>query len=245
MPRLPSPSHFPASLTLTITPPPSGQQPTNVLILLHGLGDTIASFTTLGKQMSLPETACISIQGPTPLPFDLPGFHWGDDIQFDQMSGRMDFDSGFSKSSKMLAHDVIETALIQKCDYKPREILFFAFGQGGMAALAASALLGSKQELGGVISIGGPLPSSVSPVSPSQPKARTPVLILGGASETLITSSTVEKLKAFFEDVHHHQWKKTGDSMPKNRQEMLPIMQFFARRLRSLKGVPQGSVELS
>jgi hypothetical protein len=33
--------------------------------------------------------------------------------------------------------------------------------------------------------------------------------------------------------------------MPANRDEMLPIMQFFSRRLRSMKGVPAGVVELS
>jgi hypothetical protein len=32
--------------------------------------------------------------------------------------------------------------------------------------------------------------------------------------------------------------------MPKNREEALPMMHFFARRLRSQKGVPEGSVEL-
>ena len=41
------------------------------------------------------------------------------------------------------------------------------------------------------------------------------------------------------------RYRKSGDSMPSNRDEMMPIMQFFARRLKSTKGVPKGSVEIS
>jgi hypothetical protein len=33
--------------------------------------------------------------------------------------------------------------------------------------------------------------------------------------------------------------------MPSNRDEMMPIMQFLARRLRSRKGVVEGAVEIS
>jgi hypothetical protein len=32
--------------------------------------------------------------------------------------------------------------------------------------------------------------------------------------------------------------------MPRSREEMLPIMRFFARRLRSRGGVPEGAVEV-
>ena len=48
-----------------------------------------------------------------------------------------------------------------------------------------------------------------------------------------------------FENVENHQWKKAEDSMLRSREEALPMMQFFARRLRSNKSVPEGSVELS
>lgn len=54
-----------------------------------------------------------------------------------------------------------------------------------------------------------------------------------------------EKLKRLFEFAEIKRYRKSGDSMPSNRDEMMPIMQFFARRLKSTKGVPKGSVELS
>ena len=36
----------------------------NLLILLHGLGDTHAPFTNLGKQLKLPQTATLAIRAP-------------------------------------------------------------------------------------------------------------------------------------------------------------------------------------
>lgn len=237
--RLPVPADFPSSLQLTITPPPTcSPRPTNILILLHGLGDTLSPFTGLGKQLSLPETVCISLQGLAPLPFDIGGFHWGDDITFDQNSGGMDFDTGFEKAVKQIKRDVIEETLIEKCGYVPREIMLFGLGQGGMAAIATAAAM--DRELGGVISIGGPRPSSVSIAT----KSSTPILVMGGSSQTLITKTALMDLRKSFANVEYHKWDKSGDGMPQSRDEMLPIMRFFARRLKSRQGVPEGSTEI-
>ena len=239
MPTLLHQADLPTSLVLSITPPPAlSPHTSNVLILLHGLGDTSVSFTNLGKQLNLPETTCISLQAPTPLPFELGGFHWGDDITFDQASGQMDFDTGFTKAVKIIKHDIIEDTLAKKCGYKPREILLFGFGQGAMAAVATAASM--AEELGGIVSIGGALPSS----NTSAKAVKTPVLVLGGSSNTFITRTALDKLKAAFQNVEYHKWNRAGDGMPRNRDEMLPIMRFFARRLRSRASVPEGSVEV-
>lgn len=236
-PRLPQTSDFPNHCSLDVVPPPASfPQLANVLILLHGLGDSKASFTRLGRQLSLPDTTCISLQGPTPLPFDLGGFHWGDDILFDQTSGRMEFDAGFTKASQLIKKDIIDV-LKEKCGYQPREMILFGFGQGAMAAIATA--LSMSDELGGVVSIGGPRPALGASAN-----SRTPLLVLGGSSNTLITRSSVESLQSGFEFIDYQKWNKSGDGMPQSHEEMLPIMRFFARRLRSRKGVPEGSVEL-
>ncbi|KAJ4411399.1 hypothetical protein N0V91_001183 [Didymella pomorum] len=239
--RLPTKADFLSSVDLSITPAPSSQQPTNILVLLHGLGDTNASFTRLGQQLNLPETACIAVQAPAPLPFDLGGFHWGDDMIFDQNTGEMDMDTGFKASTRLVLDKVVREGLVGKCGYKPREIVIFGFGQGGMVGLQAAVEL-EGEELGGVVSIGGRLPSSVSLKTR---KSRTPVLICRAVKASAVTDSAVSKLKDAFEFVEIKDWKKNGDGMPSNRDEMLPIMQFLARRLRSTKGVPAGSVELN
>jgi predicted esterase len=198
------------------------------LILLHGLGDTNASFTKLGEQLNLPETACIAIQAPNPLPFDLGGMHWGEDMIFDSTTGEMDMDTGLQGSTRLILDQVIRDGLIGKCGYKTREIMIFGFAQGGMVGLQVAAEL--EEELGGVISIGGPLSQSVS--------------LCKANKKSAVTDSATTKLKDAFDYIEFKEWKKNGDGMPSSRDEMLPIMQFFARRLRSTRGVPTGSVEI-
>jgi predicted esterase len=230
-------------VVLSITPPPSSQPPTNILLLLHGLGDTNTSFKTLGQRLNLPETACLSIQAPNPLPFDLGGFHWGDDMVFDQATGEMDVDTGFKTATRVVLETVIREGLIGRCGYKAREIMIFGYAQGGMVGLQVAAEH-DGDEFSGVISIGGVLSLSL-PLKALDKKSKTPVLVCKGSRNSVVSESAVKKLKDTFEFVEVKEWRKTGDSMPSNREEMLPIMQFFARRLRSTQGVPAGSVELS
>ncbi|KAL8705709.1 MAG: hypothetical protein Q9201_001184 [Fulgogasparrea decipioides] len=242
MPREPVATDFPSHIHLSIVQRPYKQSPVNILIFLHGLGDTKESFTHLANQMSLPETTCISLQGPNSLPFDLGGFHWGDDITFDQSAGTMDYDTGFDQSSKVVGQEVIEKVLIQKYGYKPRNILLFGYGQGGMTAIAAALTL--RMELGGIVSIGGPRPSSVSNLEDGGIKNETPIIVLGGSSSTLITQSALTSLKDTFRYVEYAKWSKPGDGMPRNKDEMLPIMKFFARRLQSRSSVPEDAIEV-
>ncbi|KAH7412479.1 Phospholipase/carboxylesterase/thioesterase [Cadophora sp. MPI-SDFR-AT-0126] len=242
--RLPTKSDFPQNLTLDIIPPPSGNS-VNVLILLHGLGDTQSSFSTLGKNLNLPETACISIRGLNPIPpiftgSETPAFHWGDDVLVDENKGEIDPDAGFKTVESVLGGIVLK-ALTEKCRFEPRNILFLGFGQGGMAAL--HLVSSEKDEFGGVISIGGRLPASSSASSASS-KCKTPVMLCGGSRSSQVTRSAVDAVKARFTDVEYVKWEKPDDSMPRNREEMLPLMRFLARRLKSRAGVPEGAVEI-
>ncbi|KAL4787808.1 Alpha/Beta hydrolase protein [Aspergillus varians] len=264
--RPPTTSDFRSSLTFTLTPPPPSPQPQpqsqsqtrtppNILLLLHGIGDTHTPFTNLGTSLALPETTILTIQAPNPLPFDLPGFHWGDDINFDSRTGALDMDAGFAKSTKLLVEDVIKTVLVEKCGYKMREIMVLGFGQGGMAGLiVAEKIFGglgngaAGGELAGVISIGAAYPLSLAGKTKGGgqgKKNQTPVLVVSGRDSEVVTESAVKRTKDVFEFVEVHEYRKRGDTMPRSREEMLPIMRFFGRRLRSWQGVPEGSVELS
>ena len=110
-----------------------------------------------------------------------------------------------------------------------------------MAALSA-VVASPEVEYGGVVSIGGALPSSSS--SSNQPKAKTPVLVCGGSRSSQVTRSSVDRLKAAFGEVEYVKWERSDDGMMKNREEMLPVMKLFARRLWSRAGVPEGAVEI-
>ena len=155
----------------------------------------------------------------------------------------MDVDTGFKTSTKLILDSVIKEGLLSKCGYKAREIVIFGFAQGGMVGLQAAAEF-EGQELGGVISVGGVLSLSLS-LRALGKKSKTPILVCKGSRGSAVSDSAVSKLKDAFEFVEIKEWQKKGDGMPSNRDEMLPIMQFFARRLRSTRGVPAGSVELT
>ena len=269
----PTRADFPSHLSLTITPPPCSPQqtqpqpPPNILLLLHGLGDSATAFTSFARALHLPETTILTIQAPHPLPFDLPGAHWGDDVTLDAGSGSsgggLDMDGGFERATRLLVEDVVKGVLVQTCGYGERDILVFGFGQGGMAALCvANALaLGSSsstsssgslgggrgggepgKELSGVVSIGAPYPLSAKV---GRGKSRTPVLLVAGRDSTAVSDGAVQRTKQEFEFVEVHRYARRGDGMPRNREEMWPVMQFLARRLRSWKGVPEGSVEIT
>lgn len=107
------------------------------------------------------------------------------------------------------------------------------------------------------MTIGGPVPSSTLASAASTPtsgaaaaasasplKKRTPILALGGSSQTLLTSSAIADLKAVFECVEDKKWPRAGDGMPRSREEMRPVMEVFARRLRSRRGVSGGAWRL-
>lgn len=253
--KAPVQSDFPSYLTLTITHPPTSAPAPNILLLLHGLGDTAASFTSFAQALHLPETTIVTVQAPAPLPFDLGGFHWGDDVAFDSATGALDMDAGLTRSTSMLVNEVVRGTLVRKCGYQPHEIMVLGFGQGGMAGLMAAREVGLSSSssgtpserdlsgsLSGVISIGAPYPLSGPR---SAPKNRTPVLLVAGRDSVAVTDASVRRTKQVFEFVELTRYPRKGDGMPSNREEMMPVMQFFARRLRSRQGVPEGSVEIT
>ncbi|KAF2422179.1 phospholipase/Carboxylesterase superfamily protein [Tothia fuscella] len=241
---LPKESDFPANVTVAIIPAPKSQKPVNILILLHGLGDTHTPFATFGTKLQLPETACISLRAPADMPFDLGGFHWGDNIMFDQNTEEMEIDTGFKKSTKLVLEDVVRKTLVKKCGYGLREIVLLGFGQGGMVAVNVAAELGLGEELGGVVSIGGPLPGNSTLPDRASKKKQTPIVICKGNRMSAINEINAQRLKDTFQFLEVVQWKRPGDGMPATKEEMMPIMQFFARRLRSMKGVPEGSIAI-
>lgn len=236
-------THIRTGKTLTETiPAPSNDRPTNVLLLLHGLGDTQLNFATFAKRLALPETCCIALRAPTPLPFDLEGYHWGDDVVFDNATGGLDADSGFKKALSLVLGNVVRNILIGKCGYKGKEIILLGFGQGGMLALSLAKEMGND-ELGGVVSLGGALPASMALTTEGK-KSETPIIVCKASNNSAVKDKDVQKLRDSFEFFELKEWKKNGDGMPASREEMLPVMQFFARRLRSVRGVPSGSMEL-
>ncbi|KAF2403149.1 alpha/beta-hydrolase [Trichodelitschia bisporula] len=253
-PRQPTAADMPPKVTCTITVPPPSHPPTHPLLLLHGIGDSHLALHPLAQLLSLPETTTINLRAPTHMPL-LPGYHWGDDLTF-SADGTIDPDAGFELAVGYV--EEVISALVEKCGYEERDVLIMGLGQGGMVALEVARY---ARELRGVVSFGGGLPSpptagatfaathtTASTKTPPTPatagKSPTPVLLLKGARGSAVSLEAVARTREAFTHVEVVEWPREGDGMARNREEMLPVMRFFAQRLRSVRGIPKGAVEL-
>lgn len=108
----------------------------------------------------------------------------------------------FEGSTEYLGLEVITNVLIQKCGFAMGDIALVGHDQGGSAALAVAAACW-EAKLGGVVSIGGRLPSDFAGTRPSEDssgtKSRTPVLLLGGKLGE-INDRQVERVRSAFSE---------------------------------------------
>jgi predicted esterase len=58
----------------------------NLLVLLHGLGDTQEAFFRLGRSLNLAQTAVLALRAPFPVPLLDGAYQWTAD-SFDTMTG--------------------------------------------------------------------------------------------------------------------------------------------------------------
>ena len=148
---------------------------------------------------------------------------------------------GYGKAVEMMK-DVLGV-LRERCGYGMRDVMIMGLGQGGGVGLAVARAVSEEGEMGGIISLGGALPDDHRKKD-GEAKSKTPVLVCHGRSQSAVAVSKVKGIKDAFEYTQIVEWKRPGDGMAKSREEMLPIMQFFGRRLRSRAGVPEGAVEI-
>ena len=217
--RTPVPADFPPALSMTIVSP--DQPVENCIILLHNLANNEAS---LGKHVHVlkskqPQSAFILLRGLQPIEPGNSGYHWAD------ANGTVD--EGFVNTSRVLLEDIIRDGLMAKCSFNPRDIVVLGHGQGGMAALAATACWNCI-EFGGVISFGGPMPGYVQ--LPLGIKAKTPALVYG-ATHGDITPTALQHIKDNFSFTDHHIPPSGHDTIPISDVELCPLLNFFAHRL--------------
>ncbi|KAK2073700.1 hypothetical protein P8C59_007958 [Phyllachora maydis] len=183
--------------------------------------------------------------GPTP---QTRHFYWGDDLTLARAGGDLDPDPGFDKAERLVLGRLVRETLVGRCGWETEDVLLFGFGQGGSLALGLASRLrvgppvveqegeegaaATGRAFKGAVSVGGPLLPSTIPSARARTRAATPVLLCHGARSDVVDEEAVEVLKREFAHVRVAAWKRPDDGMPRNREEMLPIMQFFADRLR-------------
>ncbi|KAI8329145.1 Alpha/Beta hydrolase protein [Chlamydoabsidia padenii] len=239
--RKPTPQPAKCRLKFQYTSSPDGVD-TNLLVLLHGLGDTLQPFASLGQKLELPQTATIAVQAPEPIPFlDGECFQWfpsfnpltGEEL----LSGHPEQRKGLLTTRKLLEELIHH--VMDHCQYEASHIFLFGFSQGGTVALD-QLLEGNIRNLGGAISISG-YPLRMNEVSASKQRIPYdgPILITQGDKDPVIGSKNqaekmcnqVKESCSSKANIEHLFFAGKGHSMPVSQSEWRSIHSFFANQM--------------
>lgn len=212
---------------------PSGVD-SNLLILLHGLGDSSQPFyqLALNLQKTLPQTAVLSLQAPYLLPY-LEGDHWMWWPTFDQFGEILTAPNPTKTVADMVAlldHLTAPTG----GGWDPRHVHFFGFGQGASCALETLVQWTKSRAapLGSIVSISGAFVSHPTIDPPSQ----TPVFHVYRSSKTLNDSTKLSSFRKATKGFASHRLElapgNVDEAMPRNKSEWDPVMQFWAKLFR-------------
>lgn len=146
-------------------------------------------------------------------------------------TGELDPDPGFNKAEELVLGRLVREVLVGRCGWEVGDVMVFGFGQGGSVALGLAGRLREGERFKGVVSVGGGWVGSVGRRVGG--KGRTPVLVCHGRESEVLDEEGVERVREVFEDVREVRWKRGDDGMPRSREEILPVMEFFAERLRA------------
>ncbi|KAF9224793.1 hypothetical protein BS17DRAFT_779054 [Gyrodon lividus] len=139
--RKQAPSSSKIPLTFSYLPSDDGTDE-NIIILLHGLGDSHIPFAKLGRSLNLPQTAVLALRAPEQIPYLYEqAFQWYS--SFDPLGDIIDHPNptpALEVMAKLLNH------LTTDCTWPPNRIHLFGFGQGGSVAVESS-LAWWKREL--------------------------------------------------------------------------------------------------
>ncbi|EMD36986.1 hypothetical protein CERSUDRAFT_114886 [Gelatoporia subvermispora B] len=222
----------------------------NLLILLHGLGDSHEPFGNLGRSLKLPQTATLALRGPDLLPYHVPSdnaYQWFP--TFDQL-GEMLSDPNPSSALDLL--DKVLAHLVDEFGWPPSRVHLFGFAQGGTVAAEygmrwwRKELERQRQEesasdsegkttvtarpLASIVTVGGPLHSYPT----FSPRCPTPILCWYRPD----LPNPAQKMRKGYDHVQEVRIGKPG-GMPRSREEWEPIMRFWSEHLsrRQMEGL--------
>ena len=221
----------------------------NLLIFLHGAGDTHEMFDRLGQQMNLPQTATLSISasmqmevgkenhGFVQLPFGL-GFTWFEEMDY-QVTGDV-LQPCDSRRVSSLDHAVrLVTALLDSLTktYIPERVFLFGFSSGACLAMETCRAWheSGKLPLGGAICVRGGIRTKSKSEHKKVANHATDVLIMSGTDDATYSVSVAKsESRRHYTDpskVTVHVQKEKGHEMISSKEEMKVVMKFLSTRL--------------
>lgn len=227
---------------------------TNLLIFLHGAGDTHLPYHELAKNMKLPQTATLSINANSmggsfvTLPFDL-GCTWFEEMNYQTGDVLSVCDS---KRITSLNHACEKLdALIDKISgetqsWIPERVFLFGFSAGACAIMhiCCDRRQSGKRPLGGAICVAGGLNGITKKSQTSNNNnmtiESTPLLLIGGENDQSYPISVMDRdglLYRTCNDSINNVSVKTfvqsgkGHEMIKHREETKCIMEFLGEKM--------------
>ncbi|KAJ7130259.1 hypothetical protein C8R44DRAFT_775200 [Mycena epipterygia] len=199
----------------------------NILILLHGLGDTHVPFSKLARQLKLPQTAVLAVRAPDQVPFLYEeSYAWFP--SFDDLGELIERPNPTPALALM---DRIVHHLTDDCAWPLHRIHLFGFAQGGTVAVEFGVKR-CRETLGSIVTISGPLLSYPTLTALSV----TPLLVAYRAPA--LPPNALSAFKKGFQRVVEHKMGSQG-GMPASKPEWEPIMRFWSEVLgrRRVDGV--------
>lgn len=199
----------------------------NILILLHGLGDTHKPFSNLGRQLKLPQTAVLALRAPDQIPYLYEdAFQWynsfdllGELVRYPNPTPALDL------MKQVLRH------LVDDCAWREDRVHLLGFAQGGSVAAEFGLKWWKEQKgkLGSIVSVGGPLLSypTIEELSP------TPLFVVHRASpaEPSLPRDTMVAFGRAYQTVGDEKLDGRRSGMPSSKDEWEPIMRFWSEKL--------------
>ncbi|KAA6426411.1 MAG: hypothetical protein FRX49_03522, partial [Trebouxia sp. A1-2] len=173
----------------------------NLLILLHGYGDTPEPYAKLARQMALPQTACLALPGPIgPVPGTPNGRAWYNEEDEDESLTGQNSSSNSVTSTFQWLQQVL--AGLQGSDGWPASNThLFGFSQGGSAALHLALHCRGEAKLGSCVAVAAALlPQQLRGLTELQQQSvagsTTPVLLTHGSKHTEVLLSRAQATAA-------------------------------------------------
>ncbi len=201
--------------------------PASLVILLHGVGANGANLDPLGEALEafLPDARFVSPDAPHAFEGGGAGRQWFSVI------GVSDGNRARRVVEAREGFDRVVTREIEGAGFAGRldRVAFFGFSQG--AILSLDALVDGRWPVAAVVAASGRLATPVGP----KPASATPVLILHGERDDVISASEAERAKRTLEGasfaVEAHVYPGLGHSVSPEGLEAAGA--FLARRLAS------------
>ena len=245
----------PANLRLgcqMLTYEPESGHGDNVLVLLHGLGDTPDKFLALGKQLNFPSTSVVALRAPWPVgcggPLEgqvgggewFPAFEDNGDLICAQPADKRRL-QGLNAAVKVV-QDMLECLWREHAQWSARTTVVIGFSQGAQVAVA----LGLTCTLAAVVGVSG---SALEEVAMSDGaddgavyhgRGETPMLLSHGLRDCSVKIETARKCCAQVQrrlGADLVMWREydKGHEMFALEEEVRDLMSFMAKHL-TLRG---------